>query len=52
MTDAQRIAYLKRIIAESPNTTKARNAQWLIDEIKSTPKLIGLENVVAGLVFK
>ena len=35
MTDRERIAYLERIIKESPNTPKARNARWLIKEIKS-----------------
>ena len=35
MTDKERIKYLKRIIKESPNTPKARNARWLIKEIKA-----------------
>lgn len=38
MTDQQRIVYLKRIIKESPNTPKARNAKWLIKEIKAGMK--------------
>jgi len=38
MNDRDRIAYLKRIIKESPNTPKARNAKWLIKEIQNQEK--------------
>lgn len=38
MNDEQRIEYLKQIIKESPKSTKARNARWLIKEIKAGQK--------------
>lgn len=40
MKDSERIAYLKRIIKESPNTPKARNAKWLIKEIQNQQKWV------------
>ncbi len=35
MNDIQRIEYLNLIISQSPNTPKARNAKWLIQEINT-----------------
>jgi hypothetical protein len=33
MNDKERIAYLKLIIKLHPNTPKARNAQWMLDNM-------------------
>ena len=38
MNDKERIEYCQRIIAAYPNTPKARNAKWLIREIKTQSK--------------